>query len=274
MTAAPLSDGSRLKVKVPSFIGCIFTSCSLAFNVFDHAIFKGGGSLSLVRPQYHTTTGIVAPRITALKNIDIADNECYFSDNLRAFRKLASIPEIPQVHSLVHVDSGNRQSLLGPSKLRCVAGTRRAPTTSHRLLSRNEEHDRESKRWGIGSSECEEPEALKVNTSTGEIEPFGGIDMPQDSAPNALVKEATELDRQLRTQWANMKMAIRSMKKSSIHFGRLCSEMKARELHRFVRKSGSRKFVSFAEYIQDLTGGKISKTFQSICTNSLKGHVP
>lgn len=71
--------------------------------------------------------------------------------------------------------------------------------------------------------------------------------------------QAAEFDK--KAQWAAKTTARNSSRKTSISFGKLCDEMRALELHRFVRKPGSRKsFVSFAEYICDLVDGNVSKS--------------
>jgi hypothetical protein len=69
-----------------------------------------------------------------------------------------------------------------------------------------------------------------------------------------LARKATKLDKQLRFQWA-------TEKKARLEFGKICLEMKREELHRYIRKPGSRKgYQSLWEYIDNVTQGEISRS--------------
>jgi len=72
--------------------------------------------------------------------------------------------------------------------------------------------------------------------------------------PIDLVKEATALDQQVREQWKGMKRLARVV-------GGLFKEIRDRELHKYVPKSGSKKgYQRFEEYVSDVTGGIANST--------------
>ena len=69
----------------------------------------------------------------------------------------------------------------------------------------------------------------------------------------ALVKEAQQIDQQLRQQWGAFKLARRA-------FGELCLRIKTKRLHRFIDNPKSRKhYVSLWAYVHSVTGGEISR---------------
>jgi hypothetical protein len=74
-------------------------------------------------------------------------------------------------------------------------------------------------------------------------------------------KLANVLDKQLRSQWYEVKKAEGELRKASIPFGKLCCRMRALEAHKYIVKPGSRKgYQSFEEYIGAVTGGAVSKS--------------
>jgi hypothetical protein len=79
--------------------------------------------------------------------------------------------------------------------------------------------------------------------------------------PRELVEKATGLDREARRLWGEMDQHLTAAEIISIPFGKVCQEMKDLDLHKFVKKSGSRKgYPEFAEWIQSVTNGKLSKS--------------
>jgi hypothetical protein len=94
----------------------------------------------------------------------------------------------------------------------------------------------------------------------GRIRSQGG-DMGSKTTPAAPVKEAAVMDQQLRSQWSKVKSGMGTVRKAMLEFGKLCREMRAKELHRYVPKPGSRKgYVSFEEYVETLTGGEFTRS--------------
>jgi hypothetical protein len=84
--------------------------------------------------------------------------------------------------------------------------------------------------------------------------------MDRQPAATSLVREAAAMDQQLRSQWSKVKNAIGAKRKTILEFGKLCREMRAKELHRYVPNPGSRKaYVSFEEYVATLTGGEVTR---------------
>jgi hypothetical protein len=84
--------------------------------------------------------------------------------------------------------------------------------------------------------------------------------MGSKAAPLALAREAAAKDQQLRSEWLKVKTALGGARKAMLEFGKLCREMRAKELHRYVSKPGSRKrYVSFEEYVETLTGGQVTR---------------
>lgn len=72
--------------------------------------------------------------------------------------------------------------------------------------------------------------------------------------PNALATEAAAVDRQLREQWVHWKRQARVI-------GSLFKTILDKQLHRYVRKPGSRKgYQRFDEYVADVTGGMANST--------------
>ena len=68
------------------------------------------------------------------------------------------------------------------------------------------------------------------------------------------VEKATALDAELREQWARMKKLARVV-------GGLFKEIRENQLHKFIRRPGSRRrFCSFEEYAKEVTGGIASST--------------
>jgi hypothetical protein len=73
-------------------------------------------------------------------------------------------------------------------------------------------------------------------------------------APLTLAAEAAALDRQLRAQWGQWKRQARVI-------GSLFKKMMDKQLHRYVRKPGSKKgYQRFDEYVADVTGGMANST--------------
>lgn len=83
----------------------------------------------------------------------------------------------------------------------------------------------------------------------------------QVMVPAELMEKATGLDREARRLWGEMDKHLTAAEVISIPFGKVCTEMRDMELHKFVRKSGSRKgYPSFPDWIQSITGDKLSKS--------------
>jgi hypothetical protein len=84
--------------------------------------------------------------------------------------------------------------------------------------------------------------------------------MGRRTALAALATQAAAMDQQLRSEWLKVKSVLGTARKAMLEFGKLCREMRAKELHRYVTKPASRKgFVSFEEYIESLTDGEITR---------------
>lgn len=78
--------------------------------------------------------------------------------------------------------------------------------------------------------------------------------MSEKIAPKDLVREAEQADKLFRDSWVGMKLNRRE-------FGRACCWIEEKELHRYIRKDGSRKgYLSFDEYVGIVTGGECSRT--------------
>jgi hypothetical protein len=72
--------------------------------------------------------------------------------------------------------------------------------------------------------------------------------------------EALSLDTQFRALWGKLRTAVRHCRKASIPFGKLCKEMQAKQVHRYIPKPGSRKsYISFEEYVFTITEGEVSR---------------
>jgi len=68
------------------------------------------------------------------------------------------------------------------------------------------------------------------------------------------------MDQELRSQWSKVKTSLGTVRKTMLEFGKLCREMRAKGLHRYVPKPGSRKgYVSFEEYVEALTHGEVTR---------------
>jgi hypothetical protein len=123
-----------------------------------------------------------------------------------------------------------------------------------------QKHNEKADNGGREKNQEQEARISTVDPSARWTDPFGGTNVQSRKAFTSLAVEATKLDEQLKAQWAEVTAAIGTVNKASIRFGKLCEEIRAKQLHRFVPKPGSRKsFVSFAEYIFDRTNGEVSK---------------
>jgi hypothetical protein len=93
----------------------------------------------------------------------------------------------------------------------------------------------------------------------GRIRSQGGH-VGSKTASVALAREAATMDQQLRSQWGKVNTSLGTVRKGMLEFGRLCREMRAKELHRYVPNPDSRKgYVSFEEYVEALTGGEVTR---------------
>jgi hypothetical protein len=73
-------------------------------------------------------------------------------------------------------------------------------------------------------------------------------------APEALVNEAAEANELFLAAW-------KEHKTSFLEFGRACCWIEGKELHKYIRKDGSRKgYLSFDAYVDAATGGDCSRT--------------
>jgi hypothetical protein len=198
--------------------------------------------------------------------------EYHFSDNLSAFRAPTNSTDTRKIDETspypVVCRNGVRLSIQRDTLPHCAvhAGT----TSIHLSRAGGEEDCVEQKRDVKAYNEEQEGDDeghnrnearnSTANRSTRWTDSSGGTNMRGQRALTSLALEAAELDEQLKAQWAGVKAAIGAVKKVSIRFGKLCEEIRAKELHKYVRKPGSRKsFVSFAEYICDRTDGEVSK---------------
>jgi hypothetical protein len=112
----------------------------------------------------------------------------------------------------------------------------------------------------IRSTSCYESETRTESVCPGGRIRLHGGHMGRRIAPAGLVREAAEIDQQLRSQWSKVKNAMGTARKAMLEFGTLCREMRSKGLHRYVPKPGSRKgYVSFEEYIETLTGGEVTR---------------
>jgi hypothetical protein len=76
--------------------------------------------------------------------------------------------------------------------------------------------------------------------------------VPAKSSP-ALIARAKELD-------AKIHGALMSLKKEFFQLSKAMAEMRDMQLHRFIRREGSKKhYISFDEYVGSLTSGDISR---------------
>jgi hypothetical protein len=93
----------------------------------------------------------------------------------------------------------------------------------------------------------------------GRIRSQGG-GMGRGAALAALATQAAAMDQQLRAEWLKVKSALGTARRAMLEFGKLCRTMRAKELHRFVPKPGSRKgYVRFEEYVESLTHGELTR---------------
>jgi hypothetical protein len=80
-------------------------------------------------------------------------------------------------------------------------------------------------------------------------------------APDELIVEAENLDREARRLWTEMDMHITAAEIISVPFGKIMTRMRNQGLHKFVRKGSSKKgYPTFPEWINSVTGGKMSKS--------------
>jgi hypothetical protein len=180
-------------------------------------------------------------------HINEADLEYYWSDNLSAFR-LSTRPTTTEQHVEIALDAVGRQRKAQP-RLHSEPPVLCKDSSPH-CEGANDENEDEQELRCLPST---------ADPSTGWRDSFGGMNMGQQVTPEKFATEADEKDRQIRSSWAEVTKASGVYKKASILFGKLCEEMRARGLHKYVRKPGSHKgFVSFEEYIHDLTGGRCS----------------
>lgn len=71
----------------------------------------------------------------------------------------------------------------------------------------------------------------------------------------ALMQEASAMDELLCSSWSNIK-------KHRVEFGRACTAVHDKELHKYIHKQGSKKgFPAFDEYIAARTNGEASHSF-------------
>jgi hypothetical protein len=110
------------------------------------------------------------------------------------------------------------------------------------------------------STSCHTPGTRLESVHPGRrIRAQGGC-MDREIASASLEREAAAKDQQLRSHWSKVKTAVGNVRKAMLEFGKLCREMRAKELHRYVQKPGSRKgYVCFEEYVETLTGGEVTR---------------
>ena len=119
---------------------------------------------------------------------------------------------------------------------------------------------RASRIWARPGMDSGKKQKFSLNPSTRGRVSHGG-DMTSSTRVSEKAKEALSLDKQLRTQWTEIKTAERALRKASIPFGKTCEKMRAMEAHRYIPQPGSRKtYMSFEEYIHGVTGGEVSKS--------------
>lgn len=76
-----------------------------------------------------------------------------------------------------------------------------------------------------------------------------------------LVERAQGLDKEARRLWAEMDGHLTAVEIISIPFGKVCTEMRNLDLHKYVRKGGGRKgYPTFPDWIASVTGNKLSKS--------------
>lgn len=79
--------------------------------------------------------------------------------------------------------------------------------------------------------------------------------------PAELVEKAQGLDTEARRLWGELDGHVVAAEIINVSFGKVLSEMRDLELHRYVRKGTSRKgYPSFPEWVQSVTKGKLSKS--------------
>ena len=196
--------------------------------------------------------------------------EYYISENLSALNAQSfgcQLNSLERISCDVVMAARAEESLHHVVKLAHTAKTTQSSSTETKEHgSETEEHieNHNTKHDHRDESDYEkarERTNTSANPSTRWRDLCGGTSVRRTTVPATHEREVEDRDKQLRAQWSKARTATDAARRELMHFGRLCDEARSLELHKYVRKPGSRKgYVSFEEYIHDLTGGQLSKS--------------
>jgi hypothetical protein len=235
---------------------------------WERAWFRQAGTAQIV--EYDNRLGGAH---YCAKHLDRAGLEYHFSDNLSAFRKpieLTGNRKIDDIRPNAVVCRNDNRDCLSPqgATLPHPAVHKGGTSGTTGPSCEEAEADVEGKKHDEKDYDDKEKDQVTRNSnpSTRWRDSSGGKSMRR-IARATVAREMAERDKQLRAQWDETKRARGAARKQMIRFGHLCDEARELELHKYVRKPDSRKgYVSFDEYIHDVTEGQVSKSklYQSI----------